>query len=142
MNDLQKFDEVTHPIRPAWPKTKRAPRGEPDPYSLQVEALDRLGASLERLAGLLTQLVAALEPEPEPDERTGEPDPEPPIDEADPWAPLKGGRALLPHVDGSREAVVVDRIFESESEVWAHVVSEAGYDYRVRLDVLEPPRDA
>lgn len=142
MNDLQRFDEVTYPIRPAWPKTKRAPRGEPDPYRLQVEALDRLDASLERVAGLLAQLVAALEPEPEPDEqRTGEPEPEPPIDE---WQPVKAGRAWL--LDGAKPGtglpVVVDRIFYSEGETWAEVVTDGGAAYIVTLVELEPPREA
>lgn len=110
-----------------------------------ADAFDLL---VERHSSLMLALVAAVErfaallaePEPEPDERTGEPDPEPPIDEADPWAPVKGGRALLPNVDGTREAVVVDRIFESEGEVWAVVVIESGLECRVRLDILEPPR--
>lgn len=109
-----------------------------------ADAFDLL---VERHSSLMLALVAAvdrladlLEPEPEPDERTGEPEPDEPIDAAPEWAPVKGGRALLPDVDGTREAVVVDRIFESEGEVWALVVMESGLEFRVRLDILEPPR--
>lgn len=87
-------------------------------------------AALDRLADL-------LEPEPEPDERTGEPEPDEPIDAAPEWAPVKGGRASLRF---DLRAFVVDRIFESEGETWAHVVDESGEGLTVPLDALEPPR--
>lgn len=89
-------------------------------------------AALDRLADL-------LEPEPEPDERTGEPDPEPPIDEAGrgDWRPSKGGRAWLPEAD---EDVVVDRVFASEGEVWAQVVAESGEARTLSVSRLWPPR--
>lgn len=87
-------------------------------------------AALDRLADL-------LEPEPEPDERTGEPDPEPPIDAALAWAPVKGGRARLRFDPRVR---VIDRVFESEGETWAVVVDESGAGLTVPLDALEPPR--
>lgn len=90
-------------------------------------------AALDRLADL-------LEPEPEPDERTGEPDPEPPIDAAPAWAPVKGGRAILQHFDGKREPVVVDRLFESEGETWAVAVDAEGEGRTVHVSHLEPPR--
>lgn len=116
-----------------------------------ADALDLLAT---RHASLMLALVAAVErfaallAEPEPgDERTGEPDPEPPIDAAPAWAPVKGGRAWLPFgaVDAvlagnAGELVTVDRLYESEGTVVAHVVTEDGDAWTLPASSLEPPR--
>lgn len=107
----------------------------PDAHDLEVLAeIRRQSVALEGIAQLI---AAALELEPDPDERTGEPEPDPPIDE---WQPVKGGRAWFIRPDGDGLAVIVDRIFESEGDTWAHVVDEDGDQGTVPLAKLEPPR--
>lgn len=141
------------PSGPAFPPRRAV---ELDPEAQRREAAldadlnvariaDAFDLLVERHSSLMLALVAAVErfaallaePEPEPDERTGEPEPDEPIDAAPEWEPVKGGRASLRF---DLRAFVVDRIFESEGETWAHVVDESGEGLTVPLSALEPPR--
>lgn len=117
------------------PEAQRYALVEPTP---ERPALDRIADALTRIADYF---AVSFEPEPEPDERTGEPDPEPPIDEAPAWEPVKGGRAWLPDslVKHGR-AVLVDRLYLSEGELVAYVVDDAGDGFALNASHLEPPR--
>lgn len=104
----------------------------------------RIADALERIADVLEVYREPDTGEDEGDERTQDPGPDDAPASPEDWAPRKGGRALLPLVNGpvgiELVPVVVDRLYVSEGVLMAHVVTEDGLTATRPAASLSEPR--
>lgn len=113
----------------------KKPAGDALAHNLAV-----IAEQATRIATLLEELVAALEPGEiaTADVEAGDPDKPAP----EPWRPVEGDRAVL-HAVGvtgeGRKPVFVERLYESEGVEVAVVVDRHGAQYRVPSARLIPP---